>query len=207
MQPLSRLDQQVDEPNDSEIIRRVAAGQLNAFEVLLHRYRALVFGIVAKHVPAESTEEVAQEVFVRAYQALPGYAARSSFARWLTTLAVRSCYDFWRNHRRNREIPLSALTEEHQEWLDEVLAPQSREAFQEQAGRREAAEVLRHALDRLSAEERMVLSLVHLEGLSIREAARELGWGLVKTKVRAQRARRQMRRIILDLLGEGQSLP
>jgi RNA polymerase sigma-70 factor, ECF subfamily len=206
MQPKRRLDcgadQQADEPDDDEIIRRVVTGHVNAFEVLLQRYRSLVFGIVIRHVPPDSTEDVAQEVFVRAYQSLPIYAAKSSFSRWLTTIAVRSCCDFWRKHKRNREIPLSALTEEHQKWLDDVLAPQSREDFREQAGRREGEEVLRCALDRLSAEDRMVLSLVHLEGLSVREAAKMLDWSMVKTKVRAHRARRDMRRIILELLAE-----
>ena len=183
------------------------AGQVNAFEVLLQRYRSLVFGIVIKHVPPENTEEVAQDVFVRAYQSLPGYAAKSSFSRWLTTLAVRSCYDFWRSRKRNREIPLSALTEEHQKWLDDVLAPQSQEAFGAQTERREAEEVLRYALNKLSAEDRMVLSLVHLEGLSVKETARVLDWGVLKTKVRAHRARREMRRIILELFAERQKLP
>jgi len=201
LQPLSSAEQQGAEANDDQIIRRVLAGHVNAFEVLLQRYRSLVFGIVIKHVPPESIEEVAQDVFVRAYQALPGYAAKGSFSRWLRTLAVRSCCDFWRNRQRNREIPLSALTEEHQKWLDEILAPQSREKFREQAARREAEEVLGHALDRLPADDRMVLSLVHLEGLTIREAARVLDWGMVKTKVRAHRARREMRRILLELFG------
>ena len=199
---VSRTAHQAEEPNDDAIIRRVVSGDVNAFEVLLRKYRSLVFGIVMKHVPHESTEEVAQDVFVRAYQSLPSYAAKGSFSAWLATLAVRSCYDFWRNHVRNRELPLSSLTEEHQKWLDEVLAPRSREAFREQAARQEGEEVLRYALERLSAEDKMVVSLVHLEGLSVREAASLLGWGLVKTKVRAHRARREMRRIILELIAE-----
>ena len=176
------------------------------FEVLLKRYRPLVFRIVLKHVPHDSAEEVAQDVFVRAFQSLSSYAAKGSFPRWLATLAVRSCYDFWRNHARNRELPLSSLTEEHQKWLDEVLAPQSREAFLEHTARQEGKEVLGYALDRLSAEDRMVLSLVHLDGLSVKEAAKMLGWGIVKTKVRAHRARREMRKIILELIGEGLGL-
>jgi RNA polymerase sigma-70 factor, ECF subfamily len=193
----------ISEPDDDEIIRRVVGGDVNVFEVLLQRYRRLVFRIVLKHVPHDSAEEVAQDTFVRAYQSLPGYAAKSSFPRWLTTLAVRSCYDFWRNHARNRELPLSSLTEEHQKWLDEVLAPQSRESFLEHTAREEGKEVLGYALDRLPAEDRMVLSLVHLEGLSVKEAAEMLGWGVIKTKVRAHRARREMRKIILELIGEG----
>lgn len=192
-----------NQPDDDEIIKKVLCGDVNAFEVLLQRYRSLVFGIVLKHVPRDRGEEVAQDVFVRAYQALPSYAGRSSFPRWLTTLAIRSCYDFWRDHGRNRELPLSSLAQEHQKWLDEALAPQSREAFLEHAAREEGKEILRYALDRLSAEDRMVVTLVHLEEHSIKETAELLGWGVIKTKVRAHRARRQLHGIVRELTGEG----
>jgi RNA polymerase sigma-70 factor (ECF subfamily) len=180
----------------------VVSGDADAFEALLQRYRSLVFGIVNKHVPHDNAEEVAQDVFVRAYQSLPGFAAKSSFRRWIATIALRSCCDFWRNRERNREVPLSTLTEEHQKWLDEVLAPQSREAFLEQAARQEAKEVLHYALERLAPEDRMVLSLVHLEELPVREAANLLGWSVIKTKVKAHRARHKMRQIIIEIFGE-----
>lgn len=187
-------------PDDQELIDRVVKGDLAAFEVLLRRYRSLVFGIVGKHVPRGSLEDVAQEVFVRMYQSLSSFSGRSSFRHWLTTIAVRSCCDFWRGRERNRELPLSTFTETHQTWLDEVLACRSREVFQEQTDREEGKEVLFHALERISAEDRMVLSLVHLEGLPVKEAAELLGWSVVKTKVKAHRARHQMRKIIAELM-------
>lgn len=170
--------------------------------MLVHRYRSLVFGVVARHVPGSSVEDVAQEVFVRVFQSLPGFSARSSFRHWLTTIVVRTCCDFWRNRERHREIPLSALTDEHQTWLDGVLACRSREAFFEQTDQAEGKEVLQYALERLPAEDRMVLSLVHLEELPVKEAAELLGWSVIKTKVKAHRARRVMRKIIVDLIGE-----
>jgi RNA polymerase sigma-70 factor (ECF subfamily) len=70
----------------------------------------------------------------------------------------------------------------------------------EQTDRAEGKEVLHYALERISAEDRMVLSLVHLEGLPVKEAAELLGWSVVKTKVRAHRARREMRKIIAELM-------
>lgn len=187
--------------HDLEIIQRVVEGDLEAFEGLVHRYRSLVFKVVARHVPRWSVEDVAQEVMVRAYQSLPGFSARSSFQHWLTTIAVRSCCDFWRNRER-REVPLSTLTEEHQTWLDEVLACRSREVFQDQVARMEAKDILDYALERIAPEDRMILALVHLEGLSVKEAAELLGWSVIKTKVKAHRARREMRKIIGKLIGE-----
>jgi RNA polymerase sigma-70 factor, ECF subfamily len=86
----------MDDPVDSQIIRQVLEGHVNAFEILLKRYQRQVFKIVGGHVPRDMVPEVASEVFVRAYIALPGYAARNTFGSWLTGIAVRSCYDYWR---------------------------------------------------------------------------------------------------------------
>ena len=68
---------------------------------------------------------------------------------------------------------------------------------------RETTHLLQWALARLSPENRMVVTLVHLEGYSIREAAELLGWSMVNVKVRAHRARRQLRDI-LEQLGRNQ---
>ncbi|HKC94150.1 MAG TPA: RNA polymerase sigma factor, partial [Nitrospira sp.] len=118
-----------------------------------------------------------------------------SFDHWLAGIAVRTCYDFWRARKRD-ELPVSALTDEHQRWIDQVLATQSDDQFHDQVRRREAAEVLEWALRQLSPENRAVLTLVHLDGHSVREAAQLLGWSVVNVKVRAHRARRALRKIL-----------
>jgi RNA polymerase sigma-70 factor (ECF subfamily) len=115
----------------------------------------------------------------------------------LSGIAVRTCYDFWRARRRE-ELPVSALTTEHQAWMDHVQAAESDDQFHEQAKRQEAAELLQWALGHLSAENRLVLTLVHLDGYSVREAARLLGWSVVNVKVRAHRARHQLRKLLLE---------
>ena len=190
------------EPSDMEIVRRIVDGEVNAFEVLVERYRSLVFGIVLRHAPRESAEEVAHEVFVRSFQSLKTYSGESPFGHWLARIAVRSCCDFYRDRHRNFEIPLSRITDEHQKWFDDVLAADSRDAFERSVESREAKEVLSYALDRLSPEDRMVLGLVYLDGMSTAEAADMLGWSRVGVRVRAHRAKRLMRKIVSGLLQE-----
>ena len=82
--------------------------------------------------------------------------------------------------------------------MDHVLAAESDDQFREQARRQEAAELLQWALGQLSAENRLVLTLVHLDGNSVREAAQLLGWSVVNVKVRAHRARRMLRTLLLE---------
>lgn len=196
-------DKSVQEPSDIDIVQRVNDGDTEAFGLLVDRYGDAVGRIVARHVPSESVEEVTHDVFVSIYRSLPTFGARSPFGRWISSIAVRGCHDFWRNHYRKREVSLSSLTEDHQGWLDVLLADDSREIFERQAAQREAREVLEYALDRLSADDRMIVTLMHLDGLSVRETADLLGWSSVRVKVRAHRSRQRMKKIIMELIEEG----
>jgi RNA polymerase sigma-70 factor, ECF subfamily len=183
--------------DDLEIIRLVLDGEVDRFEELIARYRQHVAKITNRHVPLDHVAEVAHDVFVRAYTSLSSFSGQTPFEHWLSGIAVRTCYDFWRSRRRE-EVPVSAMTTEHQAWMDHVLASESDEQFHEQARRQEAAELLGWALSHLSAENRLVLTLVHLDGYSVRDAARLLGWTVVNVKVRAHRARHALRKLLLE---------
>ena len=184
---------------DSEIINQVVSGEVNAFEHLLKRYQAHVVRIVKRHIPFDKVEEVAQDVFVRTYQSLPTFKGDDGFKQWLSTITIRTCYDFWRKHYRYREIPLSSLSEKHQVWLEEATSNSSSQSFYERDSQKEAREILDWALDKLSPEDRMVLELVYLEGYSIKEAAKLLGWSTVNVKVRSFRARKKLHKLIMDM--------
>ena len=186
--------------SDVEIVRRVIGGEINAFESLLLRYKDHVLEVVKKHVPYNEVEETAHDVFVRAYQSLSTFKERSSFKQWLSTIALRACYDFWRKRYRSRELIMSSLTEEHQEWLEKVMSNRSGQSFDDKESQRKARELLDWALDRLSPEDRMVLELVYLEGLSGREAADLLGWSVANVKVRSLRARRKLRNLLTQIV-------
>ena len=185
-------------PSDDEIIRRILDGDVNAFEHLLVKYQDQILKIVRKHIPYGQVEETAQDVFVRAYQSLPAFKGKSGFLQWLSVIAVRTCYDFWRKQYRARELAMSTLTEKHQDWLEKIISDQSSQLFNEQSSQKEAREVLNWALDRLSAEDRMVLELVYLEGLSGKEAAELLGWSVANVKIRSHRSRKKLRKLLAE---------
>ena len=119
-------------PSDDEIVRQVLDGNVNAFEALLKRHSVQVLKIVQRHVPHEDVEETAQETFVRAYRSLPTFRGKSDFSRWLSAIAVRSCYDYWRKAYRSREVPISTLTEKHENWLEAVLSGASEQSHDEE---------------------------------------------------------------------------
>ena len=183
--------------DDAESIDRVLQGDIDRFADLIARHRHHVLKIVQGHVPSDRVKEVAHDVFVHAYRSLSQYSGQVPFEHWLSRLAVRACYDFWRMSRR-ADVPVSALTEDQAGWLDRALAAESDEQFREEADRRESLEVLDWALAQLSPEHRLVLTLVSLEGRPLREAADLLGWSVVNVKVRCYRARKALRAAFLE---------
>ena len=197
--PETEMNNSSSKPSDAEIVRRVIEGEINAFESLLLRYKDHVLEVVNKHVPYNEVEETAHDVFVRAYQSLSTFKGRSSFKQWLSAIAVRACYDFWRKRYRSREVPMSSLTEEHQEWLEKVVSNRSGQSFDDKDSQKKAVELLDWALNRLSPEDRMVLELVYLEGLSGREASDLLGWSVANVKVRSLRSRRKLLNLVTEL--------
>ncbi len=178
--------------NDGEIVRQVVGGDVNAFEHLVKRYRNLVQAIVAKHVPCEHIEDTMQDVFLRTYRSLPGFKSGDGFKPWLSVITTRTCYDFWREHYKSRELPMSSLSEQHQAWIENALSEQSSQYFDQKGAEREAREILDLALANLSAGDRMVLELVYLEGHSTKEAAQLLGWSNANVKVRLFRSRKKL---------------
>ncbi len=181
--------------DDQDLVRLVMRGETDRYADLVARHQASVTRIVARRIPSDRTEEVVHDVFVRAYFGLAQYSRSVSLDHWLAGIAVRTCYDFWRARKRDA-LPVSALTDDHQRWIEDVLSAESETAFKDQVRKQEATEVLHWAMNQLSPEHRAVLQLVHLEGRSAREAAALLGWSLINVKVRAHRARKALRTIL-----------
>ncbi len=112
----------LDALKDSEIVRRILQGEANAFGLLLDRYKGHALMMIKRRILAKDVEDIAQEVFVKAYQSLPGFDPDSHFKKWLSIIAVRTCCDYWRKAYRTRESPMSALSERHAQWLDGVIS-------------------------------------------------------------------------------------
>jgi len=180
-------------PDDMTIITKVLNGDADAFRHLLDRYEAPVARLVAAHVPGNCVAEVAHDTFIRAYRSLPGYKPVRPFCNWLTTIATRSCHDFWRDRYRRREAPASDMSEDGQRFMEIALASDSVEAFESIARQHEVREILSLVLNQLSPLDRMVLTMTYLEERSVKESAEMLGISIPNVKVRSFRAKRKLR--------------
>jgi len=184
------------ERSDLKIISEVLDGDTNRFEVLIDRHREHVFRIVGRRVPREDVEEIAHDVFVRAWSSLPSYRGESPFQHWLSKIAVRTCHDYWRGRYRSKEAPMSSLGEAHVDWLENTMDGEPEASFISAESRMLARDVMMKALAQLSPADRAVIELVHLEERPIKEAADLLGWSKANVKVRAHRSRKKLKKIL-----------
>ena len=183
--------------DDASVIREVINGNINSFEILMARYQDHISRIVRNHVPKNDASEVTHDVFVQAYQSLKGFKGTGEFKHWLSKIAVRCCHDFWRGHYCRKENLVSPLSDDCRDWIDQLVADQSPGS---DVDRVEARDLLQWALGQLSATERTVLTLIHLDEHSVAEAAALLGWGVIRTKVNSHRARKKLRKILANCL-------
>ena len=180
------------EPSDAELVAAVLDGNTASFELLIRKYQPRIFATARRYTRRESeVEDVVQEVFVKAFQKLASFRAEAPFEHWLMRLAVRTCYDFLRRHQRSRETSFSDVSSQQEgEWLDRfVAAPEA-----DSEGAAAARQLVEAVLARLSPAARLVLTLLEIEERSVKEIAALTGWSIPLVKVRAFRARAEMRR-------------
>ena len=184
------------EPTEAELIAAVLKGKTASFEPLVQKYSPRVFATARRHARRESeVEDIAQEVWLKAFQKLRSFRGEAPFEHWLMRLTVHTCYDFLRGHQRNRESSFSELTDPESDWLERfVTQPES--ASTDAAAARQLVE---RVLEKMSPPARLVITLLEIEDRSIKEISKLTGWSVPLVKVRAFRARAEMRKILARL--------
>jgi RNA polymerase sigma-70 factor (ECF subfamily) len=180
------------------LVSEARRGDEAAFEEIVRRYSPRVFQVTGRFFRNRSqVEDLAQEVFLKAYSQLSNYEGRGSFEGWLTRIATNTCLNELRTRKRHPESLVSELTDEEGSWLEEQLGGVSTESSPERNVI--IADLADKLLGRLSPDDRVVLTLMDGEGLSVKEVAEATGWSQSKIKVQAFRARRRMRKIVEEM--------
>jgi RNA polymerase sigma-70 factor (ECF subfamily) len=188
-------------PSDAELIEAVLGGSPSSFEPLILKYQPRVFATIRRYARRESEiEDIAQEVFLKAFQKLHTFRGQAPFEHWLMRLTLRTCYDFLRAHRRRPEITFSDYASPDTDWLQR-LSTQDDSSL---ADASMAREVVQLVFEKLSPRSRVVLTLLELEDRSVREVASLTGWSVSLVKVQAFRARAEMRKCLEQMLRRSQ---
>jgi len=184
------------ERTEAELIAAVLRGDPASFEPLVQRYSPRVFATARRYARRENeVEDIAQEVWLKAFEKLHSFRGEAPFEHWLMRLTVRTCYDFLRAHRRNREASFSDLSGPESDWLEGFVTQPETAAETAEA----AKTLITRALEQLSPAARLVITLLEIEDRSVREIAQLTGWSVPLVKVRAFRARAELRKILTKM--------
>jgi RNA polymerase sigma-70 factor (ECF subfamily) len=187
------------ERSEAELIAAVLAGDAASFEPLVQKYSPRVFATARRYARRDSeVEDIAQEVWLKAFEKLKSFRGEAPFEHWLMRMTVRTCYDFLRAHQRNRESAFSEISDADDDWLERFAA-----APDGGGDHADAAKLLvEKVLEKLSPEARMIITLLEIEDRTVKEIAELTGWSAPLVKVRAFRARAEMRKILSRMTKE-----
>lgn len=187
------------EPSDAELIAAVLGGKIESFEPLVQKYSPRVFATARRYARRESeVEDIVQEVWSKAYQKLGSFRGDAPFEHWLMRMTVHTCYDFLRSHQRNRETSFSEISEDESNWLERFAA--APETADEHAAA--ARQLVERVLEQLTPPARLIITLLEIEERTVKEIAQLTGWSVPLVKVRAFRARSEMRKILAKMARE-----
>ncbi len=152
----------------------------------------LVMRIVRGHLPRRSSEEdLAQEVFMKMFARMEQWREVMPFEHWVSRVAVTTCLDALRYQKRRPEVRWADLSESEAEVLDQVLHDENETMAGDAVASRELAHQL---LAMLNPADRLVLTMMDMEGRSVADVQAVTGWNTALIKVRAFRARRKLRK-------------
>jgi RNA polymerase sigma-70 factor (ECF subfamily) len=171
--------------NDRDQIHRILNGHPEEYAELVRRHQDPVYGLCLSLMknPTDA-EDAAQEIFLKAYRRLKDFRFESSLSTWLYRVAYHHSLDLLKARSRRAAESLDALVESRGEFIAE--SPERIEPSDE-------ADEVRHALDTLRPEDRMVLTLREIQGLTYEEMTTTLNISLDAVKSRLRRARETLR--------------
>lgn len=181
-------DTQVDE---RQIVRRAQKGDKAAFEFLVRRHQNRVFAVARGILKRqEDVEDVAQQVFVKAYFSLKRFDQRAAFSTWLYKITVNECWDLLRKRKARPLVYEADFSEEQSNQFSAV--EREADGAPDTSDRLAMRQTLQAMLAQLDPRDRAMLVLKEVEGFSVEEIAESLGLNANTVKVRLFRARRRI---------------
>jgi len=180
--------------DDAELLQRIRNGATDEFAELVRRHQSHVFAILYRYErDPHRLEDLAQETFLKAWRALGQFDGRAPFQHWLSRIAIHAALDHLRKQKRSRnEIGFPDLGDDALEWLHSDDEDRRLEA-------KNAREILDAAMRELSADDRLVLTLLEIEERTVKEISAYTGWSGVTVRVRALRARARLKKALEQL--------
>lgn len=162
------------DPPDSVLVSRCQAGDYDAYDELVTRYRGKIYAMIYNMIRNDADAwDLAQEAFIKAWKALPKFKADSEFYTWLYRIAHNTTYDFLR--KKSNKVGKDEFDDGiRRDMVDAPTTPREASAPDEQAERTDLRRTLDAALEKLSPDHREVILMKEVEGLQYNEIAERI---------------------------------
>ena len=192
---------------EARLIREAQQGDGRSFEALVRLHDRRIFAIIGSFLRRkQDVEDLAQEVFLKAYLAIGRFRLGEPFAPWVNRIAVNSCYDHLRATRRRQEVALGDLAESEADFLYSHIGRGAPSSGGEALDRVAARDLAERILATLSPKDRLAITLREVRGYEIAEIASALGCSRSAAKVRLFRARRAMQGALRRLIRQEEEM-
>jgi RNA polymerase sigma-70 factor (ECF subfamily) len=186
--------------DDRVLVQKCLSGDKTAFEQLVKRHSPRIFHIIHRFFNDKLLiEDIAQEVFIKAYTSLESYGQKSPFENWLSKIAIHVCYRQLQIQRKHEKNLYSDFLNEEYLSLDNFCLTTSSLNRNDSEKKTMLREIVEKILLRLSAKEKMILILTEVEGMTVQEVSQLMGLSPINIKVGKLRARRHAMKILKDL--------
>ena len=184
--------------DEAKLVARVQKGDREAFTPLMYKYQQKIYNLIYRKVRNhETAEDLCQEVFLKAWQALPRFKGQSAFYTWLHQIATNCSTDFLRKRNRQHVTGFEELPQNADDTLQMAERQPSACAILE---REELGRIISKAVYQLPPGQRNVFYLRHEEDLSLKEIALRVGKSENTVKTYLHHAHRKLRNILLPYL-------
>src|SRR5579859_2053660 len=187
-------------PDEGVLVKRARQGDLAAYDDLVRRYQERIYSTIY-HMTAnhEDVNDLAQEAFIKAYQALKSFKGGSSFYTWVYRIAVNKTINFLKQRKNRAQISLNDL-DFNAEHDPDLVALISDKTPRRDINLAELQEKLNGAMQKLSEPHRLVVTLHDVQGLSHEEIAEIMECNIGTVRSRLFYARQQLQAYLSDYL-------
>ena len=179
-------------PSDDELVLKSQQGDMHAFDQLVERYHSKIYGLTYNMTSnREDAEDLTQEIFVKAYEALPRFKGKSSFYTWLYRIGVNKTINYRKKRNRKRALSLDSFDQDIK--MDEAYHDLTAKGSPLRSiSLSELQKKLNEALQTLSEKHRTVVVMHDMQGIPHDEIAKVVGASVGTVRSRLFYARRQM---------------
>ncbi|MBT8305738.1 MAG: RNA polymerase sigma factor [Maribacter sp.] len=178
---------------DQPYVERTLNGDLNAFTILMDRYKYMVFTLAMRMVKnREEAEEIAQDTFLKIYNGLEGFKGNSKFSTWVYKIAYYRSLDYLKKRGRGIDSTSIEMVTEKQVAEEEDIVKRLEQS--------ERSKSIKDALQLLPGDDGILITLHYYEELSLFEIAQVMGISVNNVKVKLFRARKRLKQVLINKL-------